>query len=283
MNTLAQPLLSRVADAVYWMARYIERAENVARFLDVNHNLMLDLPGVFSSQWQPIINTTGDRVLFADRYGEATQQNAVRFLAFDDEYPNSIYSCILAARENARSVRETISSEMWRQINSLYLMITSEARKAVPESLPEFCHQVRMGCHLFEGITHSTVSHNEAWHFISLGRRLERADKTTRVLDVKYFILLPSVSRCTARSTAASRPIASSSSCSSTANFRARCATRSARPTRPSTRSPARPAAVSPAPPSSASACYARSWTSPASKPFWKAACTSSSTTSRRK
>jgi uncharacterized alpha-E superfamily protein len=72
-------------------------------------------------------------------------------------------------------------------------MITAEARKAVPESLPEFCHEVRMGCHLFEGITHSTVSHNEAWHFISAGRRLERADKTTRILDVKYFILLPSV------------------------------------------------------------------------------------------
>jgi uncharacterized alpha-E superfamily protein len=193
MITPAQPLLSRVANAVYWMARYIERAENVARFLDVNHNLMLDLPGVFSSQWQPIINTTGDRALFAERYGEATQQNAVRFLAFDAEYPNSIHSCILAARENARSVRETISSEMWQQINTLYLMITAEARKAVPESLPEFCHEVRMGCHLFEGITHSTVSHNEAWHFISAGRRLERADKTTRILDVKYFILLPSV------------------------------------------------------------------------------------------
>ena len=167
MITPAQPLLSRVADAVYWMARYIERAENVARFLDVNHNLMLDLPGVFSSQWQPIINTTGDRALFAERYGEATQQSAVRFLAFDAEYPNSIYSCVLAARENARSVRETISSEMWQQVNSLYLMITAEARKAAPESLPEFCHAVRMGCHLFEGITHSTVSHNEAWHFIS--------------------------------------------------------------------------------------------------------------------
>jgi len=192
--TPARPLLSRVADSVYWMARYIERAENVARFLDVNHNLMLDLPGVFSSQWQPIINTTGDRDLFAQRYGDATQQNAVRFLAFDAEYPNSIYSCILSARENARSVRETISSEMWQQINSLYLMITAEARKAAPEALPEFCHAVRMGCHLFEGITHSTVSRNEAWHFISAGRRLERADKTTRILDVKYFILLPSLS-----------------------------------------------------------------------------------------
>ncbi len=95
----------------------------------------------------------------------------VRFLAFDAEYPNSIYSCILAARENARSVRETISSEMWEQINSLYLLITAESRKPLPKSLPEFCHQVRMACHLFQGITHATMSHNEAWHFIPLGRR----------------------------------------------------------------------------------------------------------------
>jgi len=108
-----RPLLSRVADAVYWMARYIERAENVARFIDVNHNLMLDLPRGSSDQWQPIVDITGDRAIFQERGGAATQENVVRFLAFEPEYPNSIYSCIVAARENARSVRETISSEMW--------------------------------------------------------------------------------------------------------------------------------------------------------------------------
>jgi uncharacterized alpha-E superfamily protein len=189
----SRPLLSRVADALYWMARYIERAENVARFLDVNHNLMLGLTGQWAGQWQPIIATTGDHAIFHERYGEATQENVVRFLSFDPGYANSIYSSIVAARENARSIRETISSEMWEQINSLYLMITEESRKSVL-SLPDFCHQVRMACHLFEGLTHCTMSHNEAWHFISLGRRLERADKTTRILDVKYFILLPSVS-----------------------------------------------------------------------------------------
>jgi len=194
MNHSPQPLLSRVAEAVYWMGRYIERAENVARFLDVNHNLMLDLSGSYSDQWQPIIDTTGDRARFQERYDTVTRENVVRFLAFDPEYRNSIYSSIVAARENARSVRETISSEMWRQINSLYLMIAEESRDAVLASLPEFCHQVRMGCHLFEGLTHGTMSHNEAWGFITMGRHLERADKTTRLLDVKYFILLPSVS-----------------------------------------------------------------------------------------
>jgi uncharacterized alpha-E superfamily protein len=189
----AQPLLSRVADAVYWMGRYIERAENVARFIDVNHNLMLDLPGDYIGQWQPIVDTTGDRGLFQQKYGEATQDNVVRFLSFDTGYSNSICSCVYAARENARSVRETISSEMWQQINSFYLMITDEARKLVPEAVPEFCYNVRMACHLFHGLTEATMSHNEAWHFIRLGTSLERADKTTRLLDVKYFILLPSL------------------------------------------------------------------------------------------
>jgi uncharacterized alpha-E superfamily protein len=186
-------LLSRVADAVYWMARYVERAENVARFLDVNHNLLIDLPKAYTGQWQPIVDTTGDSSVFRERYGEANQQNVMRFLAFDPAYPNSVLSCIRAARENARSVRETISSEMWEQVNNLYLLITEESRLASPSSLPAFCQQVRMACHLFSGIQDVTMSHNEAWHFIRMGTLLERADKTSRILDVKYFILLPSV------------------------------------------------------------------------------------------
>jgi uncharacterized alpha-E superfamily protein len=193
MNLVSRPLLSRVADSVYWMSRYIERAENVARFLDVNYNLMLDLPRDFAGQWQAVIDTTGDRTTFQERYGAPTRRNVVRFLAFDPEYRNSIYSCVVAARENARSVRETIASEMWEQINALYLMLAEESRKPVPEILPEFCRQVRMACHLFQGVAHGTMSREEAWQFIALGRRLERADKTTRLLDVKYFILLPSI------------------------------------------------------------------------------------------
>jgi uncharacterized alpha-E superfamily protein len=192
-NQQARPLLSRVADSVYWMGRYIERAENVARFLDVNHNLMLDLPMGYQDQWQPIVDTTGDRAIFEQRFGVATREKVINFLAFDSDYRSSICSCILAARENARSVRETISSEMWEQINTMYLMISAESRRLDPLSLPAFCHQMRMACHLFHGITEVTMTHNEAWHFIRLGRNLERADKTSRILDVKYFILLPSV------------------------------------------------------------------------------------------
>lgn len=190
--TATKPLLSRVAESLYWMARYIERAENVARFVGVNLHLMLDLPSE-EKQWQPIVDTSGDARIFKERYGEATQETVIQFLATDPSNLNSVYSCIRAARENARSVREIISSEMWEQVNALYLLVR-EADTRTADALPNYFHEVRMACDQFQGVTDSTMTHNEAWHFIGLGRTLERADKTTRLLDVKYFILLPSLS-----------------------------------------------------------------------------------------
>jgi uncharacterized alpha-E superfamily protein len=186
------PLLSRVADAVYWMARYIERAENVARYIGVNLNLQLDLPLDPARQWQPLIDTSGDKEKFEARYGAATQGRVIEFLAYDQENPSSIFSCLRAARENARSVRETISSEMWAQVNSMYLQIQSQRSIPQPEWLLDVFRDIRMGCHMFQGVTDATMTHNEAWHFLRLGRKLERADKTSRILDVKYFMLLPS-------------------------------------------------------------------------------------------
>lgn len=190
--TADSPLLSRVADSVYWMARYMERAENVARFIGVNLNLQIDLPLDPAQQWQPLIDTSGDTKTFAARYPEANQDSVIQFLTYDAENPNSIFCSLRAARENARSVRETISSEMWAQINSMYLKMQSERTLPEPERLPEVFREIRLGCHLFQGVMDATMTHNEAWHFARLGRKLERADKTSRILDVKYFILLPS-------------------------------------------------------------------------------------------
>ena len=186
-------MLSRVADSIFWMSRYIERAENVARFIDVNCHMILDLPVGSAEQWEPLIITSGDQERFAAGYGgAATQGNVIRFLAFDAENPNSIVSCLRAARENARSVREIISSEMWEQVNTFYLMVTApEAARRAGEAPHEVFTEVKMASHLFSGLTETTMSHGEAWHFCRLGRLLERADKTTRLLDVKYFILLP--------------------------------------------------------------------------------------------
>jgi len=184
-------LLSRVASSVYWMARYIERAENVARFITVNMHLQLDMPLVPAHQWQPLIDTSGDSKTFAKRYGEATQDNVIQFLTADRNNPNSIVSCLRAARENARSVRETISTGMWEQINSIYLHVQRQQTMLARDSLPEILRSIRLGCLLVQGITDATMSHTAAWQFLILGRMLERADKTSRILDVKYFILLP--------------------------------------------------------------------------------------------
>ena len=187
-------MLSRVADSIYWMTRYIERAENVARFIDVNLHLMLDLPAGITEQWAPLVDITDDQLLFQERYGATTRQNVVAFLTFDTGNPNSIYACLRAARENARSVREVISSEMWEQVNTFYLMVRDAAAHGRVTAEPHaFFTEVKMASHRFVGITDVTMSHNEGWHFGRLGCLLERADKTSRILDVKYYLLLPNV------------------------------------------------------------------------------------------
>src|SRR5688572_15096757 len=144
MSREKRPLLSRVADSVYWMARYIERAENVARFIEVNLHLQLDLALESAYQWQPLIDTSGDSQLFAKQHGEATEENVIHFLAFDPQNPNSIYSCLRAARENARSIRETISTEMWEHVNTMYLQIQLQRSAPPHDSLHEMLRGIRL-------------------------------------------------------------------------------------------------------------------------------------------
>jgi uncharacterized alpha-E superfamily protein len=187
-------MLSRVAYAIYWIGRYIERAENVARFAEVNQYLTLDLPPGAGEQWEPLVDITGDSALFHAHHGEASRENVLPFLAFDTNYPNSIASCARLARENARSARDAITLEMWEQIHRFHQLIQEEARRHAGDLIPyEFFAQVRNTSHLIHGIAEDTMSHGETWQFLRLGRMMERADKTARLLDVKYFILLPSV------------------------------------------------------------------------------------------
>ena len=185
-------MLSRVADSIYWMARQMERAENLARFVEVTFGLMLDVPRDGIEQWQPLVSTTGDGLWFKEHYGDATRENVIRFLTLDSDYPGSIRSCVRSARENARGIRETISSEMWEHLNNLYITVNDAANsKDLVQSPHDFLEEVKHGNHLFTGITDNTMSHGEGWHFARLGRYVERADKTSRILDVKYFHLLP--------------------------------------------------------------------------------------------
>jgi uncharacterized alpha-E superfamily protein len=175
------------------MNRYVERAENLARFVDVNLHLTLDSPGTAGgASWGALIAASGDHEAFAERHGAPTRENVMHFLTFDRESPNSILACLRAARENARSVREIISSEMWKQLNEMHLFVQDAARD--PESAlaspGDFYERVKSGCHQFVGITYLTMTHNEAWHFGRMGRLLERADKTSRIVDVKCFLLM---------------------------------------------------------------------------------------------
>jgi uncharacterized alpha-E superfamily protein len=186
-------LLSRVADSMYWIGRYLERAENVARAAEVNQYLLLDLPES-AEQWSPMVQITGDAALFLSRYGQPSRENVLRFLAFDPLYPNSIASCVRAARDNARSVRDIVTIEMWEQINRFHHLVEDAAARHADGNLPyEFFAQVKNASHLFHGIMEDTLSRGLAWQFCRLGQWIERAEKTTRLLDVKYFILLPSV------------------------------------------------------------------------------------------
>lgn len=185
-------MLSRVAEAIYWMGRYLERAESVARLVDVNLHLTLDSAPDCGDQWEPLIRTVGSEDLFLSRYMVAERDHVMRFLTFERENPNSIIACARGARENARSVRDAISSEMWEQANRLYGFLKAHADTDYALiSSHDFYTDVKMSAHLFDGIADATMSHGDAWHFLRLGKMIERADTTSRILDVKYFLLLP--------------------------------------------------------------------------------------------
>lgn len=193
-------MLSRVADSLYWLARYIERAENTARILDVNLQVTLDSehngPDAEARAWQPIVATLEDLKLFASLYAVTTADSVCEFVTFAKENPNSISSSVACARENARTVREYISSEMWERINGLYLWINSAAaRQLFAASAIDFYRQVVDFSHQFHGTTNATLTHGEGWNFLQVGKYIERADNGSRILDLKYHILLPSEER----------------------------------------------------------------------------------------
>ena len=186
-------MLSRVADSVFWLSRYIERVENVARFVDVSQSLSLG----GSPQWAPLIFASGDEELFQSMHGEYTSANVLRFLLFDEKNSNSILSCLIKARENARTIREILSVSVWEAINRFYLRVRDASRAPGPilQNPAAFLERIKRFSHEVIGVSEATMSHGEAWNFSRIGRMIERADKTSRILDVKYFILLPSPDR----------------------------------------------------------------------------------------
>ncbi|MBV9471168.1 MAG: alpha-E domain-containing protein [Abitibacteriaceae bacterium] len=193
-------MLSRVAESLFWMARYYERAENTARLMDVNINMMLDMGeymqevGSSAPYWNPIIRITSPFDDFRARFPKTTQESAIEWLTWCEDNPNSILVCIGRARENARAMRDAISSEMWEQINTTYLQLKDTDHSQIwREGAHSFFGRIRMASQLFQGLVETTMLREEGWQWIQLGKYLERADATTRLVDVKYHILLPSL------------------------------------------------------------------------------------------
>lgn len=192
-------MLSRVANLVYWMARYLERAENTARIVDVNAQLVLDLQSRQAADdpksWEPLVYVTGDEDKFFELYGEnVTERAVIEFMLFDKRNPSSLITCIANARENARCIRDQLSSEVWETLNTFYLKLKSDdfSRYAQLGSV-EYLNRAKTQIQLLFGVADSMIPRTDLWWFFQLGRHLERADNTSRILDVKYYMLLPDV------------------------------------------------------------------------------------------
>ena len=186
-------MLSRVAENVYWMARCIERAENTARLLNVNTNLILDLPRSANVGWEPLIEITGSEETFAEHYDTPDEKNVLRFMIADLANPGSIVSSLKDARENARSIRDIIPRETWERINDMFLHAKKHAQSGIARKHRyDFLQSVILGAQTITGQLAGTMIHDESYDFLRIGRNLERADMTTRIIDVRSGDLLES-------------------------------------------------------------------------------------------
>ena len=179
-------MLSRVAETLYWMARYIERAENTARLLRVNAQLVLDTPKGVTPGWDALIGIVGMEQAFDGCCKEPTERNVVRFLIGAIDNPGSILASLRAARENCRTVREILPRSAWEQVNELYLWAREHAQQGVNKrGRDEYLEEIIAGSQRINGLIGSVMYRDEAFHFLRIGRNLERADMTTRLIDVR--------------------------------------------------------------------------------------------------
>jgi uncharacterized alpha-E superfamily protein len=187
-------MLSRTADNLYWLARYVERAEYIARILEATSRLTsLPLSYVGSTnEWESALATAGNPRAFAALYPEANEQNVIAFLAFSPDNPSSIRSCIETARTNARAVRTALTADMWETINGAWLELKRfDNGPTSREEFSRFLLWVQETSLRFDGAAYRTMLRNDAYWFSRLGLYIERADNTARILDVKYHLLLP--------------------------------------------------------------------------------------------
>jgi uncharacterized alpha-E superfamily protein len=192
-------MLSRIAQNLYWMGRYLERAHNSSRLIGINLNYLLEVEDSLTeeAQWTPLLEIGGSAAEYAEVFadGKVTAERVVEFLTREASYSNSVWNCLRLARENARIVRDRISKEMWEAMNEFWLEVDEQLRKPLPlRAWPEFHKFVRNGVALFNGLASSTMMRGESYSFYQVGVEIERADMTARILDVKYHLLLPDLS-----------------------------------------------------------------------------------------
>jgi uncharacterized alpha-E superfamily protein len=188
-------MLSRIAESLFWLARYIERAEDTARILDVNYHMLLEQSQQsYRLRWEPLIIMAGEEKRFRELYGEVNGENVFEFLAFRQDNPSSIVQCIAKARENARTIRDSISREMWEDINGLFYSTSNfNPQDEMAAGPHRFCDQIKFGTHRFHGVTDATLPHDEGWQFLRVGWSLERAEMSARLVDVQYQNLLDEI------------------------------------------------------------------------------------------
>jgi len=179
-------MLSRVAETIYWIGRYLERAENIARLINVNTNLMLDLPKSIHLGWEPLIRILGCEGIYYERHDEITERRIVNFLISDENNPGSILSTLSCARESARTIREILPREAWEELNTFYQnALDTKQNSYARQGRHDYLLQIIRSLQQHIGLMAGTMNHNIAYNFLNLGRKLERADMTTRIVNVK--------------------------------------------------------------------------------------------------
>lgn len=185
-------MLSRVAENLYWLGRYMERAENTGRIINVNGNLLLDLPKGIAPGWWPLIEITGSGELYRKNYNDFEERNVVRFLIGDNQNPGSIISSLSMARENARTIRDIIPRESWELINELFLYTRENVQSGLSKrGRYAYLKRVMRASQTFVGLSNGAMSADAGHEFLCIGRILERADMTTRIIDVRSASLIP--------------------------------------------------------------------------------------------
>jgi len=189
-------MLGKTAGGLFWMARYLERSENTTRLIDAGFRIALTRSAAARNEWASVVTTTGAESAFHEHYDEYTAANVVDFLLRDRTNPSSVMSAVEAARNNARLVRTALTREVWEATNECWITLKAHLQRPVAErDLPDTLDLIRQQSSLVRGAMHGTMLRNEIYDFVRIGTFIERADNTARILDVKYYVLLPSIAQ----------------------------------------------------------------------------------------